>query len=951
MNALRLLGAVLCLTALPATAVAQRETATAIGTIADVQNAVLPGVTITARNTETGISRAAVSDAEGRYRIPVIPPGIYDFSAELSGFQTSVRKGVTLTVGAEAVMNFQLAVAGVSEALTVTAQAPVVQTTTATIEGTIGREQIDLLPLIGRSYESLLRLMPGTQDNNSTTGFGGARGRSNRWHIDGVDNTEDISGYSRQTPALDSIKEVEVLVTGFKAEYTAAGGVVNAITRSGTNELHGNGMFLFRNQDMMAKSPYATSKDPFRRTHFGGTVGGPIEKDKIHFFGTYERQDRRTFSSSTYTLPAVNANFSTTTRQFLSSNGIDPAIFGDGGNQRLSRPEFVYDDQATVRVDDQLGPARFLTLRYTMENDYEPSGSNGGLLDFNGNSALFRTNYATVNYKWIASANKLNEAYFQFGQTYGDWFAMHPSLVNVTVTGGPSIGGASNYPQGRTDYVYQAVDNFTWTRPSTRSGDHDIKMGAQLKFFRSNSFFDSNYRGTYSFPSLQAFVNGTPSRFTQNRGDSRLARPDSIYGFYVQDDWRPRASLVLNLGVRYDYAAAKTEALKDVTGTAGPGISGDKNNFAPRFGFSWAPNASTKQVVYGGTGIYTDHVILNIIGNARFTPPKVIGIQVDNPPFPALTSGSFTVPPANISVIDPSLNTGYTWNTQIGYRRELMPNLGLDVSFVYNRGYDQVAILNTNAYRPGTASLTGTVPAGTSRPDPASGNVSFYSNYGVIRYKGLLVDVKKRFSNRFSGGLAYTLSKTEDNGFNFVSDFQVPTNVRLNDGPGNTDQRHRVEMHGETTLPWNLQLAGIIDFRTEQPLNITAGGRDLNGDGITGDWVNEAICVNIKCPGFAYSRNSVTELSTADANALRALLGQSAIDVYNNNPKYFNMDVTLQKKVRFGRQAARITVEAFNVFNIPQRNQPNQNILSSLFGQHTSVNQPRAIQLTLQWDF
>lgn len=951
MNALRLLGALLCLTALPATAFAQRETATAIGTIADAQNAVLPGVTITARNTETGISRAGVSEAEGRYRIPVIPPGVYDFSAELSGFQTSVRKGVTLTVGAEAVINFQLAVAGVSEALTVTAQAPVVQTTTAAIEGTIGREQIDLLPLIGRSYESLLRLMPGTQDNNGTTGFGGARGRSNRWYIDGVDNTEDISGYSRQTPALDSIKEVEVLVTGFKAEYTAAGGVVNAITRSGTNQLHGNGLVLFRNQDMMAKSPYATSKDPFRRTHVGGTVGGPIEKDKIHFFGTYERQDRKTFSTNTYTLPPATANFSTATRQFLSSNGIDPAIFGEGGNQRLSRPEFVYNDQATVRVDQQLTPARFLTFRYTMENDYEPSGSNGGLLDVNGNSALFRTNYATVNYKWIASANKLNEVYFQFGQTYGDWFAMYPNLVNVTVTGGPSIGGASNYPQGRTDYVYQAVDNFTWTRPGTRTGDHDVKMGAQLKFFRSDSFFDSNYRGTYSFPSLQAFVNGTPSRFTQNRGDSRLARPDSIYGFYIQDDWRPQSSLVLNLGIRYDYAAAKTEALKDVTGTAGPGISGDKNNFAPRFGFSWAPHASTKQVVYGGTGMYTDQIILNIIGNARFTPPKVIGVQIDNPPFPTLTSGSVTIPPANLSVIDPSLNTGYSWNSQIGYRRELMPNLGLDVSFVYNRGYDQVAILNANAYRPGTASLTGTVPAGVSRPDPTAGNVSFYSNYGIIRYTGLLVDLKKRFSNRFSGGVAYTLSKTDDNGFNFVSDFQVPTNMALNNGPGNTDQRHRIEMHGEATLPWDLQFAGIIDYRSEQPLNITAGGRDLNGDGITGDWVNEAICLNITCPDFAYSRNSVTELSTADANALRALLGQSAIDVYNNNPKYFNMDVTLQKKVRFGRQGARITVEAFNVFNIPQRNQPNQNILSNLFGQYTSVSQPRAIQLTLQYDF
>ncbi|MCA1651687.1 MAG: TonB-dependent receptor [Acidobacteria bacterium] len=476
-----------------------------------------------------------------------------------------------------------------------------------------------------------------------------------------------------------------------------------------------------------------------------------------------------------------------------------------------------------------------MTIRYTMDHERDPSGKGGTLLDFNGNTSFFRTNYVNANHKWIVSPNKLNELYLQVGQSFGDWLVHAPTLRNLSITGGFTLGGASNFPQGRTDYVYQLNDAFTWTLAGSRTGEHIIKTGAQLKIFKSNSFFDSNFRGTYTFSNLAGFLNGTPTRFTQNQGDSTLARPNQIFGFYFQDDWRPKPSLTLNLGLRYDFEGAKTEALKDVTGTAGPGISGDKNNVSPRLGFAWAPGASTKQVFYGGTGLYYDQVILNIIGNARFTPPKILGVQIDNPSWPdPFAGGTVQIPPPSLSIIDPDLKTGRNWNSQIGYRREILQNLGVDVSFVYNRGYDHVFIVNTNAGNPGTASFTGANPV---RPDPTATNKSFYTNIGEITYKGLLVDVKKRFSRRFQGGVSYTLAKTVDNSFNFVSGVQVPERPDLNLGPGSDDRRHRVEGHAELNLPFDIQLGTIVEFRTEAPLNITAGGRDLNGDGITGDWV------------------------------------------------------------------------------------------------------------------
>ena len=252
----------------------------------------------------------------------------------------------------------------------------------------------------------------------------------------------------------------------------------------------------------------------------------------------------------------------------------------------------------------------------------------------------------------------------------------------------------------------------------TRTGDHVFKTGAQIKILRSDSFFDSNFRGTYTFPNIAAFIAGTPSRFTQNQGDSRLKRPNETYGFFVQDDWRPVAGLTLNLGLRYDFESAKTQALIDVIGEPGPGISGDKNNVSPRFGFAWSPRNDTRQVIYGGTGIYYDQVILNIIGNARFTPPKVIGIRIDNP---ATFPRSVQRRHRQLSAADacrssiPDLVTPRNWNSQVGYRRELMADLGLDVSFVYNRGYDHVGIINTNLGAAGTASSTGANRCGPIR--------------------------------------------------------------------------------------------------------------------------------------------------------------------------------------------------------------------------------------------
>ena len=793
---------------------AQQETATVIGAVLDAQQSAIPGVTVSVRNVDTGFTRDAVTGSDGRYRIAAVPPGGYEISAALPGFATATRQGVTLTVGAEAVINFNLTVAGVAEAVSVISDAPVIQTTTSAVQSTIRREQIDLLPLAGRDYTALLRLVPGAAANNASYGFAGSRGRSNTWNIDGVDNSDEISGNAHQSPALDSVQEIQVLVNGFKAEYgQASGGVVNVITRSGTNQVHGSGLLLFQDEAVRARSPYADRSQPedlFQRIQYGATAGGPLVKDKLHFFATYEREDQDRTAVTTVTLPPSTATFSAATRQFLSTAGVDLALFGSGGRQRLVRPEYIDWHKATGRVDYQRSANQYATVRYLLDSKAEPSGLGGTLHDYAGSRTYLKTNSANLNHKWILAPNKLNEAYVQYGNHHEEINAIFTNFPTVQVSGGPNIGSTTNN-NPVDNHVVALNNNFTWTLAGTRTGEHALKAGAQLKVLRSDSLFDSNFRGIYTFPNNDAFIAGVPSRFTQNRGDSQLKRPNEQYGAFFQDDWRPAPDLTLNLGFRYDYETAKTLALIDVTGAPGPGISHDKNNLSPRAGFAWSPNGDTRQVIYGGTGLYYDQVILNIIGNARFTPPKVIGVQIDNPSFPdPSVGGALSVPTPNVSIIDPALVTPRNWNSQIGYRRELLRDVGLDVALVYNRGYDHVGIINTNAGEPGTASFTGGNPR---RPDPTFVNKSFYTNYGEIHYKGLLVEVKKRLSHNVQGGIAYTLSKTENNAFNFASAAQVPSQLDLSFGPDTEDRRHRVEAHAEVNLPWGVQFGTIVDFR------------------------------------------------------------------------------------------------------------------------------------------
>ncbi len=954
------LGACLALLALPAVA---SDTAIVIGIVTDDSGAAVPGATVTARNVNTGVARTVVTIADGHYRIPVLPPGQYEFTVELPGFSRVRRSGVNLSLGSEVTLGFQLKPAAVTEELTVVADAPLVETTNAAVQTIVNREQIDLLPLISRDYFDLVRLTPGAVvTNGQGTSFTGSPGRGNVYLIDGVDNSEDISGFDRQGFNLDGVEEFQVIANNFKAEYgRAAGGVISVLTRSGTNAYRGSAFYLFRSDDLIARNPFlapGAPKDPFTRKQWGGTIGGPLVKNRTHFFLTFEYEGLDTNTTTTRPYPPPGATVSAATRGFLAQHNVPAFPDTSAGTQvRLVRPEKSRDPSLTARIDHNISSNQVLTFRFNWRRDTDVSQASGTIFDANGMDTYSRSAYGSVNHKWIRSANHLNELYFQFGKSELSFIETNRTLPNIFIdefsTTTAYLGAPTNRPQGRNDTTYQIIDNYTITAPNGWLGGHVIKFGGDAKLFRSDSYFDSNFRGRFDFTTVANFLAGRPRRFTQNQGNSQLDRPNSIFALYVQDDWRVSPRLTLNLGVRYDYENGKTEALRDVApgsaacplsgacGEAGPGISGDKNNISPRFGVNWDVEGNGRTVVHAGAGIYYDQIILNIQGNARFTPPKVIGVQIENPTFPNpfLGGAAATLRP-NLSVIDPDLVTPRNANTSLGVRREITRNMAVDATFVWNKGFDHVLIINTNSIDPATR----------VRPNPTFTNIDFYTNEKKIDYKGLLFEVRKRMARNHSWGISYTLSHSRNNSETIFTSVQDPRDIDRSYGPAVEDRRHVVVGNFLVRLPWDFQVGGIFEWRSERPLDVFVGGRDLNGDGITGDWP----------PG--YSRNQFNgsplhELSLAEANRLRALYGLAPIAAYADNDKFWNLDMQLQKSIKIGgHRRLKVTVECFNVLNHPNFAQPGQSITSSLFGQVTAIDtqrdaRPRSFQLTGQIDF
>jgi outer membrane receptor protein involved in Fe transport len=937
----RLVGVVAAVVWTLAATAAFAQNAQVTGTVRDASGAIIPGATVTARNTETGFTRTAVTDGQGEYRLPSLPPGKYAVTCELSGFSTETRPDVTLVIEQTAIFNFALKPAALAETVTVTGESPIVDITRSDVSTSISTQQIQDLPVASRRWIDLAMLTPGTSQDNIRGQFyrgnvnigAGTREYSNAFIVDGVNNTWAEMGEPRQNFAMDAIEEFKVSTSNYKAEYgLATGGLLTVVTKSGTNQLHGSGLLFVRDKAITAEEyfqkqadinnnvPLGTNKPDYHRYQYGGTVGGPIVRNKTHFFLAYEGTKEDQFFT-------VNAR------------GLWPS---EEGIFKSAQTRWTYN----LKVDHQLAQGQSLFFRYGAEDEYRPiitAGTGTGRATAPSNSFDFAVprSSAVVGHTWVMSSRALNDVRFQYAYakyevsppySHGDWdpgdFAARLPLCTPIFTY-PSIavGGCGNAQMG-PESRWQFKDDFAYQMRAL-GGNHQWKAGFDFSNIPFEGDNTGSPLGSWTMPRDTVFNAADrttyPTQYT-NSLPTYADIPIKVFAAYLQDDWKVIDGLTLNLGLRYDLQKGSfnedipglLQKIQDKLGRDGSfplDVSvvsqptsgrGDFNNFGPRIGIAWDPANNGVTNVHAGYGMFYDN-IRTLTNFAELTWPQAKQIIISNPSFPDPYGGrsreSFisTAPP-NITVMSNASVNPYAHQTNVGVNRLVGRNIAVSADVTLVSRYSDRDTVDPN------------IPDRITRQRlyPQFARVSFWQSTADNQYKALLMKVEKRMSNRYQFLASYTLSKATDD--NFISSFGDQYGFVKFKRAGAADRRHRLVTSGIVQLPLDMQLSAIGDFRSSLPFNPTSS-LDLNADGYTAD-VPAGVLPWSGCRGldvgavntFRRSRN-LTEVTTIDCSG------------------FSNIDLRFSKFFRFGTgQRAEFIAQLFNVFNHSNFATANNNI-------------------------
>ena len=926
----RLLLMALVVLGLAGTTFAQQTTGTVTGRVLDEQKAAVPGATVTAKNQSTGFSRSEVSDTEGVYRITGLPVGSYALSIDLSGFQAQTRT-VQVNVSETVSADFDMRIAKVAENVTVTAETPLVDTTSSAVGGLVDTRRVENLPLNGRQFANLAVTIPGvglgfhadpTKSTQYSPQINGGNGRNVNYQIDGGDNNDDTVGGLLQLFPLEAIQEFNFLTSRYKAEYGRSnGGVMNIVTKSGTNDYHGSFFEMFRDQSMNAKTETErrgdVDKQDYRRNQFGGSFGGPVLRDRMHFFAAVERTNQDTTQAVT------------TKGLFTAKDGIFATPYR----------ETLFTGKAT----SNLTPSQYLTVRYGRNQNSQPYGATPLATQDNWGDSKNKFNSINVNHNASLSGSRLNEFVFQYAD-----FDNHISALSQapfeSFPNGVTTGQNANTPQSTAQKKYQFRDDFSWHMAGMGGLGHDFKAG--VNFINEPRLFITfnTGKGVIQYNHLTNDVNGPLSNVTLNDGDSAANIPVKQYAAYIQDDWRAGDRLTLNVGLRYDLVKGlqfdqsqnPNYLLAQQFGAAGrfanvigyenfgKSAKDDTNNFQPRLGAVWDVRGNAKDILRAGWGIYTDFGYTN--SNVLFAAADASGsrfgtvFSANNTAGLRNPDGSFYQvgqPLSNLASqneagalplfgqwVDPRLEQPETFQTAIGWSHELMTNTVVTADYVHIDGRK----LNV---RP---RLNVRINGGDRR----FADVGFNPNSSAARaaisrgksvYDGLILGVRRRLSH----GVDFTGSYTLSNGKSTIGTAGDELDTRyLQDafnpfddprmlGPNRrTDARHRITASATLQLPKGFRVAPIFIYRSALPVYI-GEGVDLNLDGELNDLPQRAVAFD----GF-------------DANGVVKLKDIGACTTINcgRGPAFSQLNLRIAKTFPlFGRASVEAIGEIFNVFN------------------------------------
>jgi hypothetical protein len=934
------------------------------GTIVDATGAPVAGVRVSATNVATGMARTVTTSDLGRYRVPDLPAGEYKVRFVKQDFTTTERSGIILRVGAVATVDMQLSVAGVKQIVTISDPVPMVEPGKASVGSVVDLNEISNLPINGRNFLDYSRTVAGvtaqqTSGQGSGLSFNGQRGRSNNLSIDGVDNNGQLNGNTRMAISQEAVREFQVVTNQFAPEFgNAGGGLVNVISRSGTNDLHGS-LFLFaRDESLDARNAFVADnqKPPFRRRNFGGSMGGPIVKNKTFYFGAVEYISRNESGVVTITDDALRTINSVLAQRSNIPSGVRAISNG-------TYPVDVISTVASMKVDQLLGERNRLSFRYLYGQEHETNSGGvgiGGLTDVSGGGGQRDRDQSLVaSWNHIYSPTFFSDTTFQYAPRNLTQYANDMKGPRITISGVATFGRNTSFPVllDETRYQYRQAFAKDW-------GHHYVQFGTDIQDLRAHTSFPSTFAGQFSFASLADFVAGRVNTFSQGFGDPSINLPDRLLGFYVQDTFKVTSRLTFIYGLRYDYdmqpqgiARNRNNPIEAFTQT---GINRDGNNFAPRFGLTWNPDAKAKTVFRAGYGIFYDKIFLLVARNALIARQTLsltgtaasaqwlVGAFPESNSFP----GGTTIPKPSLNTVEPKLQMPYAQQGNFGMEREISRDWAIGINYTGVRGVKLLKSMNINLAPPTVLTLDNAAQLGVAKPNPQQIGRPYYTskidhNFTNIQqvqsaasstYHGVQLTVQKRFSAGLSLRANYTFSKAIDDASDFTQAQQPsnPFNARSERSLSFEDQRQRFTLVGVWEIPYR-----------------TAKGKHSFTRSVFGDWV---FSTNWLFHSGTPNNVLIGSDSNGDGNSTdRPFNG--AYELGRNTfmgPDYFGIDVRMAKRVQLGdRISIQFMGEAFNLQNRVNYNTVNTNWGTALtpaasFGQFNSANDPRQIQLGIR---
>jgi hypothetical protein len=966
------------------TAAAQQGVSSIQGHVADESGAVLPGVVVLVTHQQSGMFRQVTSNADGSYFVTGIVPGSYRITAELAGFRKYERADVLLEVGNTTTLDIALSLTSFQENVTVTSQAPLIDVTSTQVSSNINEAELAALPIMNRNWLFAVALAPGIQIQSSTASFaceslivGGGSNRSGNFAVDGGGNNDDYLGSScgsQTRTALEAVQEFQVLTNQYDAEFgRTAGAVINAITKQGSNTFRGSMFGSYTDHRITAPDFFVAqkglSKPQTAQTDWGGTLGGPLVRDKAHFFYSLDRLIYKDGRSNTFTA-RPELNFSNTQRMQLWNH--------------------------MLRADHQINAANTWSVRYLVE--YSPTYDRlSGRRTQTALDQEFDIDKTAVG-TWNSVFGNTRFNTVRAGFTYeSNGFAAPDVIDNLVGRGGrpqsefPSTlimlsGFRDQFPDNATlriNTAYEASDSFSWFKPNWLGGDHDMKFGGQYIYSTIDLPTQTDMNGRFTFSTDRPFNAADPLTypdrlFIRVPGALDLLMPAHVGVLFAQDKWQVR-NVTLNLGVRYDVEINPIDNSSNPFFASGT-YAIDKDNVSPRFGVAWRPRGSHTSLVRGGYGLYYDKVLLQtttpFLAQGVYSSSFVVSFPGDRTdPGPGagrlptelmLVNGPIVnralldalFPPGalvrntgTVFIDNPDREVPNTHQITLGYERQLGAQMAATFDYAHSWNRDSLVTFDLNPGVRRNTSRSGIIDyTDLENIAPRLGLSQRFlnplytrENLGTGQFDGVNLSLEKRYSDNWAARVSYAVGYARGNAEadqTFVNEFQLLGDPRLglNYGPLDNDRRQNFSVNGRLEVPrtGGMTLSGVYRLLSGSSMTVHNTNIDADQNGRLFD----------PLPAREYcgtGENAICVDNTGGRNGAKG-------------PSYHQVDARVGYRLRPRAQATLdVNLEIYNAFNRANFDNPTGDLRSPDFLRLTTLRggngQPRAAQFSIRYGF